>query len=456
MNKENILETESIPRLLAKFAIPSVIAMVVSAFYNIVDQFFIGNSVGFLGNAATNVSFPLVTLCVSVSLLIGIGGSANFNLNMGMKREREAKKYIVNSFFMIFIISLSITILVRIFLSNMLRIFGATDEIMDYAISYTSITSYGFIFLIITNAGTALIRADGSPGYSMFASVIGGIINLILDPIFIFGFDMGVEGAAIATVAGQIISALFVIGYCFHFKTVKIGLDDFKIAISYMGNIAKLGLAPFFNQIAILFVQIVINNSYVHYGPLSPYGAEIPLAVVGIGMKLNMIFFSCAIGISQGMQPIVSYNYGAKEYERVKKTYLISTMVASIILFVAFLMFQLIPNKLLGLFGGGDEKYFEFGRIFFRVFLMMTFINGVQAISSSLFTSIGKPHKGILVSLSRQLIFFVPLALILPRFFGIYGIIFTGPIADFLAFIISVLLVRAEFKDLNRRKLKGI
>ncbi len=456
MNKENVLGQEKIPSLLAKFAIPSVIAMLIGAFYNIVDQFFIGNSVGFLGNAATNVAFPLVSLCVSVSLLIGMGAAANFNLNMGSKREEEAKKYIVNAFFMIILIGIIITVFVRVFLSRLLIVFGATDEIMDYAISYTSITSYGFIFLIITNAGTTLIRADGSPGYSMFASVIGGLINLILDPIFIFVFDMGVAGAAIATVAGQIISALFVIGYAFRFKTVDIRLSDFKLGFSYMVDIAKLGLAPFFNQVAILLVQVVINNSLVHYGPMSPYGAEIPLAVVGIGMKLNMIFFSCAIGISQGMQPIVSYNYGAKEYDRVKKTYLISATAASIILFVAFLLFQLIPEQLLGLFGGGDEKYFEFGRIFFRGFLMMTFINGVQVMSSSLFTSIGKPHKGILVSLSRQLILFVPLALILPRFLGIYGIVLTGPIADFLAFVVAIFLVRGEFKDFERRKLKGI
>lgn len=449
----NILGTGDIKTLLKEFATPSVIAMIVGAFYNIVDQIFIGNSVGVVGNAATNVAFPLTTLCISISLLIGIGGAANFNLRLGEGNEDVAKKYLSNSFIMIVIISLILTLLVKTFLTPLLTIFGATEENISYAKTYTSITSNGFIFLILTNAGTGLIRADGSPRYSMIAILVGCITNLILDPIFIFVFKWQMAGAAWATVIGQILSGLMVILYARDFKTVELTKDDFKIDFKYIKNITRLGVAPFLNQVTLLIVQVLLNNSIVYYGESSKYGSTIPLAIIGIGMKVFMIFFSCALGIAQGMQPIVSYNYGAKNYDRAKEAYKLSVKTAMIILFIAFLLFQFIPDKILRLFGEGSKEYFEFGAYFFRIYLMFTFLVPIQPITTNLLTSIGEAKRGIFLSLTRQIIFFVPLAIILPRFFGIMGLIYTGPLADFLSFIVAIVMAKSVFKEMDQLKL---
>lgn len=445
----NILGTEPVSDLLKKFATPAVIAMIVGALYNIVDQIFIGNNIGFLGNAATNVSFPLTTLCISVTLLIGIGGSANFNLRLGEGKPEEAKKYLGNSFAMVAIVSLVLTVLVKIFLDPLLRAFGATDELMSYARTYTRITSNGFFFMILTNAGTALIRADGSPKYSMASVLVGCIVNVILDACFISGLGWGMAGAAWATVIGQGVSALMVIYYARDFRTVQPKKEDYKPQAKYIKQIASLGVAPFFNQITLLAVQIIMNNSVGYYGQFSRFGSEIPLAVIGIGMKIFMIFFSCAIGISQGMQPIVSYNYGAKNYDRAKEAYTLSIKIGSGIMVGAFLLFQFVPGKLLALFGEGSKEYFEFGNYFFRIYLMMTCVSAFQPITTNLMTSIGKAKKGIFISLTRQLIFFIPLALILPKFFGIMGLLYTGPVADFLAFLVSVIMARREFKNMD-------
>lgn len=447
--EKNILGTKEIPALLKKFATPSVIAMIVGAFYNIVDQIFIGNSVGVAGNAATNVAFPLTTICLSIALLIGIGGAASFNLRLGEGKEEEAKKYLGNAFAMIFISGILLTILVRIFLEPLLIAFGASGENLDYAITYTSITSAGFLFFILTNAGTGLIRADGSPKYSMMAILIGGITNLILDPIFIFVFDWGMAGAAWATVIGQVLSGFMVLNYARDFKSVKLDKSDFKPDFYYIKNIASLGVAPLINQFSLLVVQILMNRSVTYYGAQSIYGEVIPLAVVGIGMKVFMIFFSTALGIAQGMQPIVSYNYGAKKYDRAKEAYKLSVKTAISIMFVAFLLFQLVPDKILGLFGKGSEEYFEFGRYFFRIYLMMTFLVPIQPLTTNLLTSIGQAKKGIFVSLTRQIIFFVPLALILPRYFGIMGLLYTGPIADFISFIVASLMAKRVFNEMD-------
>lgn len=452
--EENILATKEIPSLLKEFATPSIIAMIVGALYNIVDQIFIGNSVGVLGNAATNVSFPLVTLCLALSLLIGIGGAANFNLRQGEKKPEEAAIYMANSFTLIIIISLIVMVLVKIFLTPLLTLFGATGESMPYAKTYTDITTNGFIFLILTNAGTTLIRADGSPKYSMAATLVGCITNIILDPIFIFIFDWGMAGAAWATVIGQFLSALMVIHYIRDFRTVHVEKNDFKPRFKYMKNIVSLGSAPFLNQVSNLFVQILMNNSIVKYGEASRFGSTIPLAIIGIGIKVFMIFFSCVIGIAQGMQPIISYNYGAKNYDRVKDTFKLSLKVASVIVLVATILFQLFPEKILSLFGDGSQEYFEFGKYFFRIFLMLIILVPIQPLCTNLLTSIGKAKQGAFLSLTRQIIFFVPILLIMLHFFGLMGIIYTGPAADFVSFLISAYMAKREFKEMDEMEEK--
>ena len=442
----NPLGTENIGKLLRQFAVPSVIAMLVSALYNMVDQFFIGHSIGMLGNAATNVAFPLTTTCTALALLSGIGGAANFNISMGRKDPEKARRFMGSAFSMLIALGVVLCLVARCFLEPMMVAFGATDETLAYAMTYTGITSFGFPFLILTTGGTNLIRGDGSPRYSMMCNLVGALINTVLDPLFIFVFDWGMAGAAWATVTGQVVSGLMVLGYIPRFKTLKLKLSDFRLDPKYCLPIVSLGLTPFFNQVAMMAVQVVLNNTMTHYGALSVYGSDIPLACSGIIAKVGMIFFSVVIGICQGMQPIVSYNFGAGNFRRVKDTVLIACKAALAISLVAFACFQLFPRQIIGLFGGGTEEYFRFAEQYFRVYMFFTCVNFLQPISSNFFTSVGMPKRGVFLSLTRQIIFLLPLLVILPMFMGIDGAMYAAPIADFIAAVLAIVFIRAQFK----------
>ena len=409
---ENPLGSEPVSSLLRRFAIPSVIAMLVSALYNMVDQLFIGHSIGVLGNAATNVAFPLSMVCTSIGLLCGIGGAANFNLCMGRKDPEHAKSYVGNAISMLAILGVILCVAVQLFLRPMMLLFGATPDVIDYACTYTRITSIGFPFLIVTIGGSNLIRADGSPKFSMLCNLVGAIVNTILDPLFIFVFHMGMAGAALATITGQILSFALVVFYLRGFKTLPLSLSDLKPNMACWARIAALGATPAFNQVAMMVVQIVMNNTLTHYGSNSVYGSDIPLACAGIISKVNMLFFSFVIGISQGLQPIVSFNFGAQKYDRVKDAYKKAVFAATAISIVAFLCFQFFPRQIIGIFGSGSEEYLHFAERYFRIFLFFTFLNGIQPVSSNFFTSIGAPKKGIFLSLTRQIIFLLPLLLI--------------------------------------------
>ena len=445
--KTNPLGTEKISSLLLRFAIPSIIAMVVSALYNMVDQFFIGRSVGMLGNAATNVAFPLVITCTSIALMCGIGGAANFNLCMGRHEKDDAASFAGNAITMLFSLGVILCIVTRLFLKPMMILFGATSSVLNYSLTYTGITSLGFPFLILTTGGTNLVRADGSPKFSMACTLTGAIINTILDPTLIFGFHMGIAGAAWATVIGQIVSGIMVILYLRKFKTVDLTLKRLKPHPHYIGRIVSLGMAPFFNQVSMMVVQIVMNNVLIRYGAKSSYGSDITLACAGI--ITNMIFFSINIGISQGLQPIISYNYGAKKLDRVREAYLKAAISATIISTVSFICFQLFPRQIIGIFGSEREAYFRFAEKFFRIFLFCTFINGLQPITANFFTAIGKANRGIFLSLTRQVIFLLPLMIILPIFFGIEGVMFSAPIADGFAAICAITFAVHELRSFH-------
>ena len=445
----NPLGTVPVKNLLIKFSIPSIIAMLVSALYNIVDQFFIGRSIGTLGNAATNIVFPLSTSCIALSLLLGIGGASTFNLAMGAKKEKEATYYIGNAATLLFSSGVILLILVQLFTDPLLKIFGAPEDVLVYARNYTLITSLGFPFLIFSTGGGHLIRADGSPKYTMLCNLSGAIINTILDPILIFGFDLGMAGAALATITGQIFSAFLAFRYLRNCKTITLKAEHLKPNFTYIKKIISLGASPFFNQIAMMILQIVMNNSLTYYGSLSIYGESIPLACSGIITKVNMIFFSVIIGISQGLQPIVSFNYGAKKFDRVKAAFLLAMKSGMIISIFAFVIFQLIPKQIISLFGSGSDMYYEFAASYFRIFLFFTFLNFIQPISSNFFTAIGKPIKGIILSLTRQIIFLLPLVVLLPKFMGIDGIMYAGPVADFMAATIGIILVYKELKEMK-------
>ena len=443
---ENPLGSEPVSSLLRRFAIPSVIAMLVSALYNMVDQLFIGHSIGVLGNAATNVAFPLSMVCTSIGLLCGIGGAANFNLCMGRREPEHAKSYVGSAISMLAILGVILCVAVQLFLRPMMLLFGATPDVIDYACTYTRITSIGFPFLIVTIGGSNLIRADGSPKFSMLCNLVGAIVNTILDPLFIFVFHMGMAGAALATITGQILSFALVVFYLRGFKTLPLSLSDLKPNIACWARIAALGATPAFNQVAMMVVQIVMNNTLTYYGSNSVYGSDIPLACAGIISKVNMLFFSFVIGISQGLQPIVSFNFGAQKYDRVKDAYKKAVFAATAISIVAFLCFQLFPRQIIGIFGSGSEEYLHFAERYFRIFLFFTFLNGIQPVSSNFFTSIGAPKKGIFLSLTRQIIFLLPLLLIFPYLFGIDGVMYTAPIADLAAASVSIVMVVLEFK----------
>lgn len=443
---ENPLGSEPVSTLLRRFAVPSVIAMLVSALYNMVDQLFIGHSIGVLGNAATNVAFPLSMVCTSIGLLCGIGGAANFNLCMGRKDPEHAKSYVGNAISMLAILGVILCVAVQLFLHPMMLLFGATPDVIDYACTYTRITSIGFPFLIVTIGGSNLIRADGSPKFSMLCNLVGAIVNTILDPLFIFVFHMGMAGAALATITGQILSFALVVFYLRGFKTLPLSLSDLKPNMACWARIAALGATPAFNQVAMMVVQIVMNNTLTYYGSNSVYGSDIPLACAGIISKVNMLFFSFVIGISQGLQPIVSFNFGAQKYDRVKDAYKKAVFAATAISIVAFLCFQLFPRQIIGIFGSGSEEYLHFAERYFRIFLFFTFLNGIQPVSSNFFTSIGAPKKGIFLSLTRQIIFLLPLLLIFPYLFGIDGVMYTAPIADLAAASVSIVMVVREFK----------
>lgn len=450
-NKTNPLGTEPVSGLLRQFAVPSVIAMLVGALYNIVDQFFIGQAVGELGNAATNVAFPLTTSCIAIALMFGIGGAAAFNLSMGRKEKEDAAFYAANSVSLMILGGILLCLLAQIFLNPVLTVFGTPDAVMPYASTYTRVTALGFPFLILSSGGSHIVRADGSPRFIMYCNLTGALINTVLDWLFVFQFSLGMAGAGLATIIGQAVAGLLVINYLRSYKTVQLRLFMFRPRRKYALRIAALGMGPCSNQLAMMAVQIVLNNALSYYGALSVYGQAIPLACAGIIMKVNQLVFSVPIGISQGLQPIASFNYGAENYRRVKSAFFKAVEYASVVSVIAFTAFQLFPKEIISIFGEGSDAYYAFAVKFFRIFLFFTFLNVLQPLTGNLFTAIGKPAKGMFISLTRQILFFLPLVVILPKFMGIDGIIFAGPIADGIAFIVSMFMI---FMELRQKKYK--
>ncbi len=449
-DKQNPLGTAPVSSLMLKFAIPSIIGMLVSALYNIVDQLFIGQGVGTNGNAATNIAFPFTTACMAVALLLGIGGASCFNLTLGMGNKKRAGFFAGNAITMLLASGIVITAITLAFLTPLLKFFGSPSEVLPYAQEYVRVTAIGFPFLILTAGGGHIIRADGSPNMTMACNLTGAVINTILDALFVLVFKWGMTGAAAATVIGQVISAIMVLLYLRKFKTVELTLEHFKPHGATVKRIASIGMASCFNQLAIAIVQIVLNNSLKHYGAFSKYGENEPLACAGIVMKVNMIVFSIVIGLAQGTQPIESFNYGARKFDRVKKAYRLAVIAGGAISILAFVCFQLFPRQILSLFGEGSENYFEFGTKFFRIFLFFTWINCLQPITSTFFTSIGKPLKGVFLSMTRQMIFFIPFLIVMPLIFGIDGIVYTGPIADMLSAVVAIVMAMFDFRDMNR------
>lgn len=448
MNKEtnNPLGVQPVNRLLSQFAIPSIISMLVGSLYNIVDQFFIGQRVGELGNAATNIAFPLSTSCLALALLIGIGGSSAFNLAMGSGHEKRAVNIMGNAVVLLAGSGLVLSIITLLFLKPLLLFFGSPKVVLPYAMEYTKITAFGFPFLLLSTGGGHLIRADGRPRITMLCNLVGAVLNTILDALFVFGLNLGMSGAALATIIGQIVSGALAIGYLMHGKTVTIRRENLRIKWENVTRIASLGMAPCSNQVAMMVVQIIMNQSLKHYGSHSIYGENIPIACAGIITKVNMIFMSFVIGLSQGLQPIASFNYGAGKKGRVKEAYIKAISIGAVLAVIAFFMFQFFPRQIISIFGDGSELYYQFAIRYFHVFLFFTFVNFMQPITSNFFTAIGKPKVGSFLALTRQILFLLPLILLFPLFLEIDGIMYAGPVADCLAAAVCFLMVYRELR----------
>ncbi|WP_072520201.1 MATE family efflux transporter [Gemella massiliensis] len=443
---QNPLGIKPVKKLLISFAWPAITANIINALYSIIDQIFIGQGVGYLGNAATNVAFPITTICLAVGLMIGIGAAANFNLELGRGNPDKAKSVVGTSVMSLFIIGIILTILVHIFLEPLMYVFGSTDEILSYAKTFAGISSLGIPFLLISISTNPIVRSDNSPKYSMIAIVFGAILNTILNPIFIFGFKWGIAGSAWATVISQFLSAMILIFYFPRFKSVKFEKKDFIPQISLLKISISLGMTSFVFQGSNMIIQIVTNNLLNIYGKESVYGNDIPIAVAGIVAKINIIFIAIVIGLVQGAQPIFGFNYGAKKYDRVRETMNYMMKYAIIISVVFFAIFEIFPKQIVAAFGNGNELYFEFAVKYMRFFLLFTFINGIQISSSTFFAAIGKPKIGVTIALTKQIIILLPMLFILSHTFGIEGIIYATPITDICAFSVSVFFLIREFR----------
>lgn len=449
LQAKNPLETETIGKLMLKYSLPAIASSLVNSVYNIVDQIFIGNKIGEMGNAATNVAFPLVMIITTLAMTFGAGSSAAFSIYLGQKEEKRAKSVVGSGMTLMLICGIFIALISQLFLRQILIAFGGRAQTLEYAVEYTRILAFGFPCAILLTGASQLIRADGSPKYAMFATLLGAVLNCILDPVLIFGLDMGMSGAALATVIGQFISAALILFYFTRLQTFKLHRKDFVPQIQSVNRIFALGVAAGANQLAVTLVQIVMNNTLGHYGELSRYGRDIPLACVGIITKVSSVFNAVIFGISQSTQPIMGYNFGARNYARVKNAYKRAALIVTGISCAAFLCFQIFPRQIISVFGSGNVLYYEFALRYFHVFLFCTFIVGVQILSAQFFPAIGKGGIGTVVSLSRQVFFLLPCVIIFPLFWGIDGVLWAGPISDGLSGVMALFFVRQEMKRWN-------
>ncbi len=453
--EENILGTEKIGKLIKKFSIPCIISLLVNSLYNIVDQIFIGHGVGYLGNGATNVVFPLTMICLAFALMLGDGSASYLSLKLGEKKKEEAAKGVGNGILISVIIAIIFCAITLIFLPQLLNIFGCTDNLRDYALKYGSIIAMGLPFMMIGTTLNSIIRADGSPKFSMTTMVVGAVLNIILDPILIFVCHMGVEGAAIATIFSQFVTFILNIAYLKKFKSIILNKEACHLKLSIGKRVAGLGISSFITQMSFVFVVAVENNLLAKYGAESKFGSDIPITVLGIVMKISQILNSIIIGIAAGSQPIFGYNYGARKFDRVKKTLKMVLGLSLVISTIAFILFQTIPDKLISIFGNGDSNYMEFACLAFRTYLLLCICNGIQIPSGIFFQAIGKSIKSAVLSLSRQIAFLIPSMVILSSIFGLMGVLYAGPVADGLAFVIAIILIIFEVKKLKNESHKS-
>ena len=446
MDRSKQLGEENIGKLLMKFSIPAIVGMLVNALYNVVDRVFIGQIPGGVGKIALSgvtVTFPIATLILAFGMLVGIGTAALISIRLGQQKKEEAEHILGNAVTLIILISIMVTVVGLIFLEPMLLKFGASEATLPYAKQYMTIILIGVIFQNVGFGLNNTIRSEGNPRIAMYTMLIGGILNTILDPIFIFVFHMGVTGAAIATVISQAVNTIWVLSYFFSGKSIlKIRYKNLKLKIKVIKSIFAIGFSPFSMQIAASVVAIISNRS------LAKYGGDLAIGSMGVITSIAMLVLMPIFGINQGVQPIIGYNYGAKKYDRVKHALKLAILAATAITTTGFILIQLFPTQLIGIFNK-DPELIEIGVHGIRIYLLMLPIIGFQIVSSSYFQAIGKAKVSIFLSLSRQVLILIPLLFTLPRIFELNGVWMSGPSSDAIASILTAIFLYIEMKHLN-------
>jgi len=450
------LGKERISKLMLKFSIPCVLSLLVSALYNIVDQIFIGNSeLSALGNAATGVVFPIFIIAQAFAWCFGDGCAAYLNICQGKKDTQNSHKAIGTGITVTLICSLLLMLIFYPFKTQLLTLFGASENSIGYAIEYFNIILAFFPLYMLSNMMNAVIRADGSPAWSMLSMLAGAITNIILDPVFIFGTKWGMFGAALATVIGQTVSFIISLIYFFRPKTFKLRLKSFIPNFKVFSNALQLGTSSFITQMTIVIISLVCNILLAKYGAVSQYGIDIPIAIIGIESKVFTVVINLVVGIVLGCQPIISYNMGANNIGRVKELYKRILMCTVIIAIASTLLFEFAPRTVVGMFGTptnipNADDYWIFGEKTFRIFLSLVTFTCVIKMTSIFFQAVGKPLRAVVASMIRDIICFIPLIIIFPAVFGgVEAILFAAPAADFIAMIVAVLLTVTFFKKLK-------
>lgn len=446
MDRSKQLGEEKISKLLLKFSIPAIIGMVVNALYNFVDRIFIGNGVGSLGIAGITISFPLMLIVFAFAMLIGFGATSLISIKLGENKKEEAELIMGNGLVLLIFISATISGLGLIFIDPLLQIFGASATVLPYARDYLTIILWGTVFMTVSFGMNNFIRAEGNPKIAMFTMLIGAILNIILDPIFIFVFNWGIKGAALATIIAQMVSTTWVLSYFLSGKsTLNLRSQNLKLQFPTVKKIAAIGSAPFAMQLAASLLNVIMNNS------LNFYGGDVAVAGVGIINSILTLILMPIFGINQGAQPIIGFNYGAQKFDRVKEGLKLAIIAATLVVTLGYLATRLFPQQFIALFNRDDPELIAFGAEAIRVFFLFLPIIGFQIVSASYFQAVGKPKKAMFLTLSRQVLLFIPLLLILPRFLGLKGILYAAPISDIGSSLLTGLWLLMEIKSLNKQ-----
>lgn len=445
------LATEPISKLLIRYSVPTTLTLMVNYLYNIVDQIFVGRGAGITGMAAVNVAFPVAILVNAVALMLGDGCAANVSLCLGRKDQDTADRIFGHGVTWIIVSGLVMAIVGALFAPRIVRLFGTTDTAYDESLAYLRIIAVGFPFQLICPAFTAMIRADGSPKYTMKCMMAGAAINIILDPIFIFGLHMGVVGAGIATVIGEVVAGSLCLLYLRRLKTVRLTRACLRPTRALTLRIVKLGFPSFLTQVLTALVQIVLNNLMRIYGAATIYGSDMALSVYGMMMKVYQIAHAMFVGVSSAIQPINGYNFGAKNYARVHHTYRMATTIALVISACWCAIYLLLPRQIAALFVSENPLYRDCAAHFFRLYMMAFFLYGIHMTTASFFQGIGKPLRSLAIPLLRQGVLLSPLALALSATYGLDGALFAVPIADSLTCLLCVVMAWAEFREWKKR-----